>query len=157
MRGGFGISYAHYTRAGSGDILGINAPQAQFASVTQISADHHQPLLHAASGADYRDRHNDALLLRHRRPGLPQRPGDRFNSADRQHHLDSQEHAGQLCGELLPEHPAQLSKNTLLDLAYVGNRGLKLQGFLNANQKNPVAWLRAALRELALRHHRGVE
>ena len=30
-RGGFGISYAHYTRAGSGDILGINAPQAQFA------------------------------------------------------------------------------------------------------------------------------
>ena len=30
-----------------------------------------------------------------------------------------------------------LSKNTLLDLAYVGNRGLKLQGFLNANQKNP--------------------
>jgi hypothetical protein len=35
IRGGFGISYAHYTRAGSGDILGINAPQAQFASVTQ--------------------------------------------------------------------------------------------------------------------------
>ncbi len=29
------MSYVHYTRAGSGDILGINAPQAQFASVTQ--------------------------------------------------------------------------------------------------------------------------
>src|ERR1019366_5097472 len=37
IRGGFGMSYAHYTRAGSGDILGINAPQAQFASVTQIA------------------------------------------------------------------------------------------------------------------------
>jgi hypothetical protein len=30
-----------------------------------------------------------------------------------------------------------LSKNTLLDIAYVGNHGLKLEGFLNANQKNP--------------------
>src|SRR5271155_3695855 len=37
IHGGFGISYVHYTRAGSGDILGINAPQAQFASVAQIS------------------------------------------------------------------------------------------------------------------------
>jgi Carboxypeptidase regulatory-like domain/TonB dependent receptor/TonB-dependent Receptor Plug Domain len=35
IRGGFGMSYVHYTRAGSGDILGINAPQAQFAAVTQ--------------------------------------------------------------------------------------------------------------------------
>jgi hypothetical protein len=29
------------------------------------------------------------------------------------------------------------TKNTLLDIAYVGNHGVKLQGFLNANQKNP--------------------
>src|ERR1019366_4260325 len=35
VRGGFGISYSHYTRAGSGDILPINAPQAQFTTVTQ--------------------------------------------------------------------------------------------------------------------------
>jgi hypothetical protein len=31
----------------------------------------------------------------------------------------------------------QLFKNSLLDIAYVGNHGVKLQGFLNANQKNP--------------------
>jgi hypothetical protein len=30
-----------------------------------------------------------------------------------------------------------LAKNTLLDVAYVGNHGLKLEGFLNANQINP--------------------
>ena len=30
VRGGFGISYVHYTRAGSGDILAINAPNALF-------------------------------------------------------------------------------------------------------------------------------
>src|SRR6202000_369826 len=32
-----------------------------------------------------------------------------------------------------------LAKNTLLDIAYVGNHGVKLQGFLNANQENPAA------------------
>jgi hypothetical protein len=31
----------------------------------------------------------------------------------------------------------QLKKNIVLDVAYVGNHGLKLQGFLNGNQKNP--------------------
>ncbi len=30
-----------------------------------------------------------------------------------------------------------LAKNTLLDIAYIGNHGLKLQGFMNANQGNP--------------------
>jgi hypothetical protein len=30
-----------------------------------------------------------------------------------------------------------LGKNTLLDIAYVGNHGVKLQGFLNGNQLNP--------------------
>lgn len=33
----------------------------------------------------------------------------------------------------------QLAKNTLLDVAYVGNHGLKLQGFTNFNQENPSA------------------
>ena len=35
LRGGFGMSYVHYTRAGSGNILGINAPQALFVAVNQ--------------------------------------------------------------------------------------------------------------------------
>ena len=29
----------------------------------------------------------------------------------------------------------QLTKNTLLDVAYVGNHGLHLEGFVNANQR----------------------
>jgi len=33
----------------------------------------------------------------------------------------------------------ELAKNTLLDIAYVGNHGSKLQGFLNGNQINPSA------------------
>ncbi|WP_456297996.1 outer membrane beta-barrel protein [Granulicella tundricola] len=35
IRGGFGTSYVHYTRAGSGDIQAINAPQALFVAVNQ--------------------------------------------------------------------------------------------------------------------------
>ena len=31
----------------------------------------------------------------------------------------------------------QLARNTLLDIAYVGNVGVKLQGFVNVNQLNP--------------------
>jgi hypothetical protein len=37
-----------------------------------------------------------------------------------------------------------LAKNTLLDIAYIGNHGVKLQGFLNANQMNPAAGLAPA-------------
>jgi len=47
IHGGYGISYVHYTRAGSGDILAINAPQAQFAGVVQptpTAANHCNPL-----------------------------------------------------------------------------------------------------------------
>ncbi len=33
----------------------------------------------------------------------------------------------------------QLAKNSVLDIAFVGNHGVKLQGFLNANQINPAA------------------
>jgi hypothetical protein len=33
----------------------------------------------------------------------------------------------------------ELRKNMILDIAYVGNHGVKLQGFLNGNQKNPSA------------------
>jgi hypothetical protein len=33
----------------------------------------------------------------------------------------------------------ELAKNSVLDIAFVGNHGVKLQGFLNANQINPSA------------------
>ena len=51
----------------------------------------------------------------------------------------------------------QLAKNTLLDLAYVGNHGLKLQGFLNGNQRNPSLGFRAAVYKLAQRYYGGAE
>ena len=118
VRGGFGTSFVHYTRAGSGDILPINAPSALFVSVTQPST---------ATSAGYRtvDQGFPQGLAATFSPGtdnITYIPKNTKDSYVESFYLDVQK---------------SLAKNTLLDIAYVGNHGLKLQGFLNANQGNP--------------------
>ena len=139
IRGGFGISYAHYTRAGSGDILGINAPQAQFASVSQIapSATNHcssplpaqiipigttTPSCYATSDQGY-----------------PNGLVTSFNKATDNITYIPKNTKDSYVESYFISIQRSLAKNTLLDIAYVGNHGVKLQGFLNANQKNPAA------------------
>jgi len=136
VRGGFGTSYVHYTRAGSGDILGINAPQAQFASVTQIApstTDHCSPLpaqiiaVGATTPSCYAtvDQGFPSALVTAFNPAtdnITWVPKNTRDSYVESYFLGAQQ---------------QLAKNTLLDVAYVGSRGLKLQGFVNGNQKNP--------------------
>lgn len=118
FRGGYGTSFVHYTRAGSGDILPINAPTALFVSVSQPST---------VAGAGYRtlDQGYPAGLATNFAPAtdnITYIPKDTKDSMVQSYFLSVQK---------------SLAKNTLLDLAYVGNHGTKLQGFLNANQKNP--------------------
>jgi hypothetical protein len=118
VRGGFGTSFAHYTRAGSGDILAINAPNALFVSVTQPSS---------VTAAGYRtlDQGYPTGLATNFNPGtdnITYIPKDTKDSYVESYFLSIQK---------------SLAKNTLVDLAYVGNHGVKLQGFLNANQGNP--------------------
>jgi hypothetical protein len=136
LRGGFGISYVHYTRAGSGDILGINAPQAQFASVTQImptTTNHCNPLPaqiiavgqttpSCFATADQGYPSGLVTTFNKATDNITWVPKDTRDSYVESYYLSVQE---------------QLWKNTLLDVAYVGNHGLKLQGFLNGNQRNP--------------------
>ena len=70
--------------------------------------------------------------------GFPTGLTTTFNPLNRQRHLRPQEHRRQLRRKLLPLHSASSSfKNTRMDIAYVGNHGVKLQGFVNANQLNP--------------------
>jgi hypothetical protein len=139
IRGGFGMSYAHYTRAGSGDILGINAPQAQFASVTQIAptiTNHCATPLPAqiiAVGA------TTPSCFATADQGYPSGLVTSFNPAtDNITYIPKNTRDSYVESYFLSVQRT-LAKNTLLDIAYVGNHGVKLQGFLNANQENPAA------------------
>jgi hypothetical protein len=137
VRGGFGMSYAHYTRAGSGDILGINAPQAQFASVTQITpttANHCSTPLPAqiiATGKTTPSCYATADQ------GYPSGLVTSFNSATDNITYIPKNNKASYVESYFFSIQRTLAKNTLLDIAYVGNHGVKLEGFLNANQENP--------------------
>jgi hypothetical protein len=137
VRGGFGISYAHYTRAGSGDILGINAPQAQFASVTQIAPTMTDkcttplPAQIIATGTTAPSCYATADQ------GYPSGLVTSFNKAtDNITYVPANTKDSYVESYFLSVQRT-IVKNSLLDIAYVGNHGLRLQGFLNANQKNP--------------------
>jgi hypothetical protein len=136
VRGGFGISYSHYTRAGSGDILAINAPQAQFASVTQstpTTTNHCNPLPAQiiAVGA------TTPSCFATSDQGYPSGLVTTFNPATDNITYVPKNTKDSYVESYFLSVQRQLAKNSLVDLAYVGNHGLKLQGFLNANQKNP--------------------
>jgi hypothetical protein len=136
IRGGFGTSYVHYTRAGSGDIQAINAPQAQFAAVNQVapSTSNHcstpLPAQIIATGTTAESCYVTADQ------GFPSGLVTSFNYATdnitwvpkntRDSYVENY--------YLAVQH--QITKNSLVDIAYVGNHGLKLQQFLNGNQRN---------------------
>ena len=128
IRGGFGTSYVHYTRAGSGDILPINAPSALFVSVGQ-------PSTATASGYRTLDQGFPPTLATAFSPGtdnITYIPKDTKDSYVESFFLSVQK---------------SLAKNTLLDIAYIGNHGVKLQGFDNFNQGNPALGVTAAPNE----------
>ncbi|MFT4113861.1 TonB-dependent receptor domain-containing protein [Silvibacterium sp.] len=137
VRGGFGMSYVHYTRAGSGDILAINAPQAQFASVTQIKptttnqCSSPLPAQIVAVGSTSPSCYATASQ------GFPSGLTTTFNPSTDNITWVPKNTRDSYVEDYFLSVQEQLAKNTILDIAYVGNHGLKLQGFLNGNQKNP--------------------
>ncbi len=137
IRGGFGISYAHYTRAGSGDILSINAPQAQFASVTQKSPVT-TPLCPTPLPANIiAPGTTTPSCYATSNQGFPSGLVTTFNSStDNITWVPKDTHDSYVESYFLSVQQ-QLGKNRVLDIAYVGNHGVHLQGFLNGNQENP--------------------
>ena len=137
VRGGFGVGYIHYTRAGSGDILGINAPQAQFAVVSQIkptttnTCSTPLPAQIIATGSTTPSCYATADQ------GFPTGLVTSFNSAtDNITWIDKNKRDSYVMDTFLSVQQ-QLMKNTVLDVAYIHNHGYKLEGFINGNQKNP--------------------
>jgi hypothetical protein len=138
IRGGFGVGFVHYTRAGSGNILGINAPQAQFASVVQPvpnTTNHCNPVPAQiiAVGSTTPSCYVTADQ------GYPSALVTAFNPATDNITWVPKDKRDSYVESFFLSVQRELGKNTLLDIAYVGNHGLKLEGFLNANQKNPAA------------------
>jgi len=139
IRGGFGTGYVHYTRAGSGDILGINAPQAQFAAVNQANlkpnlTNHCSSPLPAqiiAPGTTLQSCYATSDQ------GFPSGLVTTFNPATDNITYISKDRPDSYVENFFLSVQQQLTKNTLLDVAYVGNHGVHLEGFINANQENP--------------------
>jgi len=80
--------------------------------------------------------HDDSQLLRNFRSGISIRPGDNVQSATDNITWVPRNTPDSYVENFFLSVQKQLSKNTLVDVAYVGNHGLKLQGFLNGNQKS---------------------
>lgn len=135
VRGGFGTGYVHYTRAGSGDITGINAPQAQFAAVTQIKPSPAAvcptplPAQIIAVGTSTPQCYATADQ------GFPSGLVTTFNPATDNITWVPKNTKDSYVENYFISVQQQLAKNTLIDIAYIGNHGVKLQGFLNANQR----------------------
>ena len=134
IRGGFGTGYVHYTRAGSGDITGINAPQAQFASVVQPtpSATNHcnpVPAQIIAVGS------TTPSCFATADQGFPTGLVTTFNSATDNITWVPKNSPDSYVENYFLSVQRELTKNTLVDIAYVGNHGVHLQGFINGNQR----------------------
>ncbi|GAA3761926.1 hypothetical protein GCM10022270_20790 [Terriglobus aquaticus] len=135
IRGGFGTSFVHYTRAGSGDILAINAPQAQFAAVTQVTP---SATNHCASANSVTFNATTESCYVTIEQGFPSTLATNFNKASDNITWVPRNTRDSYVENYYLAVQRQLFKNSLVDVAYVGNHGLKLQQFLNGNQRNVV-------------------
>jgi hypothetical protein len=137
LRGGFGMSFVHYTRAGSGDILGINAPQAQFANVNQITPTTTNHCSNPLPAQIIPIGGTTPSCFATSDQGYPSGLVTSFNPATDNITYIPKNTKDSYVESYFFSIQRSLAKNILLDVAYVGNHGVKLQGFLNANQKNP--------------------
>ena len=134
IRGGFGMSFVHYTRAGSGDILAINAPQALFVAVNQNNLKP-TPTNHCV-GTPTVAQIGTCYISADQ--GFPTGLTTTFNPLTDNVTYVPRNTKDSYVESYFLNIQRELYKNTLLDIAYVGNHGVKLQGFVNANQLNPV-------------------
>jgi hypothetical protein len=119
VRGGYGISYIHFHRAGGGNLLPINGPQVINAVVNQTNpAD--ASFVSAAQG--YPAGLTDPTAFNPLTANITYMPDDYHSSRVQSWFLSVQR---------------ELWKNVLLDVAYVGNRADDLLLFANYNQALP--------------------
>ncbi len=119
VRGGYGISYVHFTRAGGGDLLPINGPQVVNAVVNQTN-----PASPSFVPAEQ---------------GYPAGLADpaQFNPLTANiTYIPPDFHSGRVQSWYLSAQ-RELRRDMLLDVAYVANRADGLELFANYNQAYP--------------------
>ncbi|MGI8672792.1 MAG: carboxypeptidase regulatory-like domain-containing protein [Luteitalea sp.] len=119
IRGGYGVSYIHFHRAGGANILPINGPQVINAVETQLDP---TALTFRPTEAGYPLNFTDPSRFNPLRSNVTYMPQDYESSR-------VQSWYGSVQRELWPR--------TILDVAYVGNRSDGLLLFANFNQARP--------------------
>ncbi len=118
-RGGYGINYVHFNRAGAGNMLMVNGPQVITAVVSQSSP--------------------TAATFRPTQAGYPAGLVDpsRFNPLVANiTYMPKDDKTGEVHSWFVGLQ-RELFSGTFLDLAYVGNRGKNMLLFANYNQAEP--------------------
>jgi hypothetical protein len=134
VRGGYGTAFIHYWRAGSGNNLAINAPFALYTVVSNPATT--GTTTGFASGST-----NGFVRLSQ---GFPTGLASVFSAGtDDIDSIPTNTKDGYAESWFLDVQKS-VGRNTKVDLAYVANHGVHLQGFINANQKNPALPLTTA-------------
>lgn len=118
IRGGYGIGYIHFNRSGGGNLLAINGPQVVIATIEQSAT---------APGFRTTSQGYPANLV------APETFDPLKSTVS---YLPADTRSGYVQNWHLSVQREVLSK-TLVDLAYVGNHGLKLLLFADYNQARP--------------------
>ena len=125
IRGGFGVSFIHFNRAGSGNELAINAPQVLFVVVPQAGGTNGPSP--TSPGFRRLDQGFDPNLT----------APNSFNPLTDNITYIPKDYRDSYVESYFLSWQHELAKNVIVDVAYVGNHGIKLLEFANANQKNP--------------------
>jgi hypothetical protein len=119
VRGGYGVSYIHFHRAGAGNLLPINGPQVVNAVANQINpAD--PSFLTTQQG--YPDQFADPSKFNPLAANITYMPDDYHSSPAQSYYISVQR---------------EIARNMIVDVAYVGNRADDLLLFANFNQAAP--------------------
>ena len=116
LRGGYSVGFVHFTRAGPGVLLPINAPQAVSASVTQTLT---------------------TPGFRRIQDGFPAGLTDTFDPLRTTVISIAPNTRDPYVQSFYVAVQRGLAKNSLVDVAYVGNHAVKLQQIVNLNQRDP--------------------
>ena len=119
LRSGYGISYIHQNRVGSGDLLGINGPQVVIATINQNNPlDPNFRTTQQGYPVGLTDPKNFNPLL----SNITYVPKDLKTPYVQSYFFSIQQ---------------QVAKDTVVDVAYIGNKSVALPVFGDYNQANP--------------------